>query len=896
MPKKKNSAKSSSSSSSSKQQHGNKKNDDNNHNNKHTKTKKHGGGGQSSSSSLRSLPPIGLMMRLNHRGIDSSEFTPLFESKFTQQRQALKQMLKVAASAGNGIMANGSTKSVQIGVQAQNNHLTDEILPDLAKGIRRYIDLLLLSSNSNSSGNSSNSSSSIIGSGRRMLLQFDFNFSGNDFGGVRGLQELLDVIPYAAATTTNAATTMAVDISVKNLNFGWNHVASELTMKMFGRFICEMNKHNYEDKAEKRRLKRVEKQLKQKRQQLLTHRDDGHESKSDFAHVADDKRNGNSVKTHQKQKNKMKNNTTKNMSTKTNCIKVLNLAKTDMDSNMFAVFCNTSESFGCISTLLLYQNKITDNLLPLQNCLMNRHCTLKELNLAENCIGDVGAYSIACALRANKSLTILNLRETGIQLRGIQHICHALLENCTLESIDLSSNNYIVGYDKSAESVWCKHDEGLMALSHVLSSNKTLKSLSISQQSLTEMHIIEFEQYGHDAQNFGFFFLFESLKRNETLTHLDLRGNERLTSKSLRMLHSVLCRHNWTLREILLSGLSDDVQPVIELIHNELNSKVRDVFDARDRHDIDPLNQVAQSPTVSVKPIKISEKSKLSEQDIVSLISHERAQPFITPVRPRSSSQSSIGILEQLPREILLELCTYLSTIDLLTLEVVSKKLYRLVRRSDFIWKKQLDYYPNLTCELQREMDESTILPPTYREQVKRMRTRVKPAVYKRISKWLYHHQNSDIPEQHQCRTNIAKLNHRSFHSEKISFKVNDLQLVLLRGVLQNSKLPTVLYSDQYGVLAVLEQHTTVSAIRMMNDIQPLGQSTMVFEQPTSEQLITIARDANQQTVQVNVYSHNTDVEKHLYEFVVSQNRWDREWIRFMEKYRFMDNRLMFTR
>ena len=326
-----------------------------------------------------------LMVRANHRGITSREFSDTLATKLAHHRHSIKQLLR-----HNSSPESNSHRNTQILIQAQNNHLTDDVFPVLAKTIQAYVDLV----------------SSVLQhtrSTKQRMTQFEFNFSGNELGG-GNIQELLEVILSVAQVSL---------VNIKTLNLSWNHIANETALKQLGRFIVEMNSHNYEDKAEKRRQKQNDRNSLQPKES----------SKHTPRKIEE------------------------------NCIQLLNLAKTGLDSTALAAFCNASQSFGCISTLLLYQNRLTrpramtitsepsDGLIALQNKLSNRRCTLTELNLAENTIGDMGAYCIASALRKNKSLKILNLRGNGIELLGFRHICHALLENDTLESIDLKSNN-----------------------------------------------------------------------------------------------------------------------------------------------------------------------------------------------------------------------------------------------------------------------------------------------------------------------------------------------------------------------------------------------------------------------------------------------------------------------
>jgi len=452
------------------------------------------------------------------------------------------------------------------------------------------------------------------------------------------------------------------------------------------------------------------------------------------------------------------------------------------------------------------------------------------------------------------------LRQNEIELVGIRHICHALLENNTLESIDLSSNNYVVGNDSQEESIWSKHDEGLIALSHVLSKNHSLKSLSISQQSLTEIDIIQFEQFSFDCKNWGFYFLFESLKSNRTLTHLDLRGNERLTDQSMYQLYSILCRYNTTLKSIYLSNLQDTVQQTVGMIKAELNRRGCNEF-------VD--NNENRSEVQEFKQVKLTEKSKLSEKDMMNLIAGQSIVPI---TRPRSASQSSIGALDLLPIELLLELCSYLSIRDILTIEFVNQGFNRLLRKSDFIWRKQLSYYPNLSSYC-------NAIEQPFRKKVQYALTVARGSVLSKIST----SKSNAIPSDHSFK--YLMKSHPNIESR---FRVNDLRILSLPRATHHTKLSTALYSHQYGVLAVLEQSHTLTSLRMHNDI-PYRGTSVIFD--SCSQQSNKSHSVSLITEGENIIVTVTSQEHDQYQFLISQHLWDREWIRRIGLSRFHASR-----
>jgi Ran GTPase-activating protein (RanGAP) involved in mRNA processing and transport len=74
--------------------------------------------------------------------------------------------------------------------------------------------------------------------------------------------------------------------------------------------------------------------------------------------------------------------------------------------------------------------------------------------------------AIADILRVNSTLTILNLKNTGVRVKGVVHIAKSLKVNASLTPLDLSSNSIQQG--------------GTMALADALKVNSSLTSLNLS--------------------------------------------------------------------------------------------------------------------------------------------------------------------------------------------------------------------------------------------------------------------------------------------------------------------------------------------------------------------------------------------------------------------------------
>ncbi len=65
---------------------------------------------------------------------------------------------------------------------------------------------------------------------------------------------------------------------------------------------------------------------------------------------------------------------------------------------------------------------------------------LREISLAKNSIGDRGAAKLLHLLFDNRTLTRLNLADNGLEIYSGKALGTLLIENNTLESLDVSFN------------------------------------------------------------------------------------------------------------------------------------------------------------------------------------------------------------------------------------------------------------------------------------------------------------------------------------------------------------------------------------------------------------------------------------------------------------------------
>ena len=134
--------------------------------------------------------------------------------------------------------------------------------------------------------------------------------------------------------------------------------------------------------------------------------------------------------------------------------------------------------------------------------------SLQKLNLYMNEMGDAGISTIAEALEKNTSLTWLDVGGNNIGPKGADHVSRMLSKNRTLATLEFGYNPIgPEGMESIAEAVkFAKAaDPGLG---------------ETGSKGVTELHLGWCKGGPKGAASFA-----DALRFNETLTHLDLRGN-----------------------------------------------------------------------------------------------------------------------------------------------------------------------------------------------------------------------------------------------------------------------------------------------------------------------------------------------------------------------------------
>ena len=139
---------------------------------------------------------------------------------------------------------------------------------------------------------------------------------------------------------------------------------------------------------------------------------------------------------------------------------------------------------------------INDTAVAVLAAVLKANTTLTNLNLSLNNIGSAGAESLATALKTNTNLTKLNLRSNNLGPAGGESLATGLKTNTTLKSLNLSGNNV--------------DSTGAESLATALNINTFLKNLNLSRNNIGPA--------GAES-------LATALKANTSLTTLYLRCN-----------------------------------------------------------------------------------------------------------------------------------------------------------------------------------------------------------------------------------------------------------------------------------------------------------------------------------------------------------------------------------
>ena len=155
--------------------------------------------------------------------------------------------------------------------------------------------------------------------------------------------------------------------------------------------------------------------------------------------------------------------------------------------------------------------------------------SLTSLCLSGNEIGDIGASCLSQALIANSSLTTLDLSRCSISQSGASCLSHALEDNSSLRYFDLSRNS--IGED------------GAACLTQALKANCCLTNLDLSENGISES---------------GASFFSQVLLSNSSLTRLCLRENGIGVDAASRLSKALAANSSLTSFDLSYNSIGED--------------------------------------------------------------------------------------------------------------------------------------------------------------------------------------------------------------------------------------------------------------------------------------------------------------------------------------------------
>jgi hypothetical protein len=225
-----------------------------------------------------------------------------------------------------------------------------------------------------------------------------------------------------------------------------------------------------------------------------------------------------------------------------------------LDDKDFSVILDTLKKGGCIHSICVPRNNLTDNILPgvalliaqsdsitqidftanqitadgiktLQEALVQSQ-SLTHVSFSQNEIGDDGCLQIILALRNNRTITHLNLSDTGMCHNALTVLGSLVGQINRLKCLHVDNPHNGIDGDSSAKRLFLS-----------LAVNQSLVELSIARAKL-----------GDDSA----FLLAEALAVNTTLTKLRIRSNG-ISSVGAEYLATAL-KNNSTLEVLDISG------------------------------------------------------------------------------------------------------------------------------------------------------------------------------------------------------------------------------------------------------------------------------------------------------------------------------------------------------
>lgn len=199
---------------------------------------------------------------------------------------------------------------------------------------------------------------------------------------------------------------------------------------------------------------------------------------------------------------------------------------------------------------------------------------VKSLNLKARSLDSENAEVLAKVLKTNKTLLEINLSDNMIEAEGLKIICAAMEENSTLIALDLGDNkpDGLLHVDAIAKMVAVNKTLKILNVNY---SNINMEGMPILAEALKENHTLTELNLGYNfCGSKGVKALSEMLDKNSTLKALDLSGN--LIGSECSSLIADYLKTNTTLTELNLDFnhlVSNGAIPILNALKNNTTLK-----------------------------------------------------------------------------------------------------------------------------------------------------------------------------------------------------------------------------------------------------------------------------------------------------------------------------------
>jgi len=227
-----------------------------------------------------------------------------------------------------------------------------------------------------------------------------------------------------------------------------------------------------------------------------------------------------------------------------------------LEDRDFSVILDTLKKGGCIHSICVPGNNLTDIIIPGIAQLISQSDSINEIDLSGNQITSDGIKSLQDALSQSQSLTHVNLANNAIGDDGCLLVIFSLRVNRTITHVNLSSTRMsqnsmtvlgaIIGQINRLKCLYV--DNPHPSIDGDSSAKRLLLSLK-NNQSLYELSMAH-AKLGDDSA----FHIANALKFNKVLTKIRLRGNH-ISSVGAQELAEALST-NTTLEVLDISGNS----------------------------------------------------------------------------------------------------------------------------------------------------------------------------------------------------------------------------------------------------------------------------------------------------------------------------------------------------